>query len=338
MDDYINCIVVGDPHFQVNNINECDELIIKLNKLIEKIQPTFIVILGDLLHTHERIHVDPLNKAIKLLISLSLKIEVFLLIGNHDYCNNQQFLTKNHPFNSLKKIENIIICDRVITREYNNKKFIFCPYVPPKRFEEALNTLKEKGREWKDANCIFAHQEFYGCKYNPVSTSTEGDVWSKSNPLVISGHIHEKQRLQDNIYYPGSSMQHSFGESADKTIALITFKEDSKISIDCIDLEMKKKKIIYLNIEDIDKFVYDPEVNIKLVIKGYSEEIVIFRKTKKYNELVKKGLKISFLPKEKEAIVIEREQKKNVMVILKKLINKEDKYVHKAYEELLLHL
>ena len=53
--------------------------------------------------------------------------------------------------------------------------------------------------------------------------SVEGDKWSLKFPNVISGHIHERQIPQKNIYYPGSAMQHAFGESKKNIIAHLNF-------------------------------------------------------------------------------------------------------------------
>ncbi len=53
--------------------------------------------------------------------------------------------------------------------------------------------------------------------------SIEGDKWDHSFPLVISGHIHSEQRPQKNIFYPGSVIQHAFGESEDNGLLLLIF-------------------------------------------------------------------------------------------------------------------
>ncbi len=74
----------------------------------------------------------------------------------------------------------------------------------------------------ENVNCIFAHQEFYGCKMGAIE-SIEGDKWDHSFPLVISGHIHSEQRPQKNIFYPGSVIQHAFGESEDNGLLLLIF-------------------------------------------------------------------------------------------------------------------
>ncbi len=516
----VTCIAVGDPHFQVNNVLDAEELIVKVNKLVEQLQPTFVVILGDLLHTHEKIHITPFNLATRLITSLAHKVQVFLIIGNHDYCfakdtpilmwdgttqfsqdvqvgdelvgddgiprtvkrlirgsapmytitqkkgmdytvtghhtlslkcdlrkksrwnhklagwvvqwlrddcstgmefflteeeandyldnipdiytievtvedylklpqfvrdhlfgyrtgwsgivrdtseitvtkhgvddyygweldgnhrfllgdltvthncNNQQFLTDRHAFNSFKKIENVTVCDRVILRTINGIKFVFCPYTPPERFEEALGTLEDKGRRWDNADCIFAHQEFYGCRFNPVMTSTEGDIWPEEYPLVVSGHIHNEQRLQTNIYYTGSSMQHAFGETANKTIALLTFTRGQKFRLQKIDLEMRKKKIVYLDVEKAALFTPEENVYVKLVLQGRPEQFKVFRRGQTYRDLQKMNIAISFSPKGDTVDATRTVQKRSVLDILEEMIKKDDKYVHRAFDEL----
>jgi predicted phosphodiesterase len=504
------CLAIGDPHFQVNNVVNTEELIKKVSTLVKKVKPTFVVILGDLLHTHEKIHVTPFNLATRFITELARRVPVFLIIGNHDYClaedtpvlmwdgstkmsqdvkvgdqligddskprtvknlvrgqapmykisqkmgmnytvtgnhtlvlkcgyeksciwdatsrwivkwfdsveskcqteffknrqeadeflqtipdpdtieltvneylrlepdvrrhlygyncrdsvqtqisvteagvqrfygwelaenhrfllgdytvthncNNQQFLTDRHAFNSFKSIKNVIVCDRVVRQVINDKPFIFCPYVPPERFEEALDTV-EGG--WDDARCIFAHQEFYGCRFNPIMTSTEGDIWPEEYPFVISGHIHDSQQLQENIYYTGSSMQHAFGESANKTVALLTFKGSKGHKLQKIDLEMRKKKIVYLGIKEVKGFKIDPDTDVKLVLKGTPEEFKVFRRSTRYKELQSGGVKVSFFPTVKIDDAKGPIQKKSVLDILEEMIKKENKYTREAF-------
>lgn len=248
-------------------------------------------------------------------------------------CNNQQFLTSNHGFNSFKGIHNVTICDRVIAETINGHKFIFCPYVPPGRFTEALDTLFETYQRWDDATCIFAHQEFYGCKFNPIMKSTDGDHWDLDNPLVVSGHIHNKQWLQPNIYYTGSSMQHAFGETANKTIAMLEWKPKFKFVE--IDLELRKKVIVYLDIEKVQSFVpKGGRTQTKLVLRGNPAQIKVFKKSaccKKLQQLCK----ISFTCTDQQNIQESAQpDKRHVLDVLSELIKTDDKNVHEAFDEL----
>lgn len=289
-------LLIGDPHFQISNIPEVDMFIDRIVILAKEKQPDLIVILGDLLHTHERLHTTALNKAYEFINKMRNISKTYVLVGNHDMISNQQFLSDNHWMNGLKEWENVVIVDQVVSKIINNEKFIFTPYVFPGRFVEALNTLEE---DWKDASCIFAHQEFSGCKMGAI-ISVEGDKWPLTNPHVVSGHIHSRQIPQSNIYYTGAAMQHAFGESEKNIIAYLTFK-DAEYEKEEINLCLPRKRIIYMDVEDIDDYeVPETEDKIKITISGIYDQFKAFKKTKKYKNILEKGVKIVFKPKKLE--------------------------------------
>jgi DNA repair exonuclease SbcCD nuclease subunit len=325
-------LFIGDPHIQVSNIPEVDLFMEKIINLATDKNPDIIIIAGDLLHTHERLHTIALNKAYELVNNMRLISKTYVLVGNHDYIQNQQFLTENHWMNVLKEWNNTIIVDKVIKENIKGEEFVFVPYVPPGRFEDALNTLNE---EWKDVSCIFAHQEFFGCKMGAI-VSVEGDKWSLDYPSVISGHIHSKQSPQKNIYYSGSAMQHAFGESEKNIIAFLTFKNKIYENEE-IDLKLPRKKIIYMGIENIDDFkIPDTEDKLKVTLKGNYEDFKSVKKTKKYKELLEKNIKVVFKPDKKESVINETNianKDDSFNNILNNIINKEkDSYLLQVYE------
>jgi len=291
-------LAIGDSHFKCDNLHEMKVFVEKLEKVAKEIKPDLIVYLGDLLNDHERLHILPLNFAIAFIEKLSKIQTTLCLQGNHDGLNNSQYLSPNHWMTCLKYIPNVIVVDTV--KEYidkkTNTKLILLPYVPVGRFMEALST---SGYDWKKADCIFAHQEFKGCKMGAI-VSEHGDIWDLEYPNVVSGHIHSKQSPQKNIYYTGSSVQVAFGESENNTLALLTFSKGKKdYSLEEIDLDLPRKKIVYTDIENIDD-VKIPEKNkdhIKISISGGYDEFKAFKKTKKYKELTKSGTKVVFKPK-----------------------------------------
>jgi DNA repair exonuclease SbcCD nuclease subunit len=286
-------LFIGDPHFQVGNMVEVDLFMDRIFKLAKEIIPDLIVIAGDILHTHERLHTLVLNKAYEFVTAMREIAQTYILVGNHDMCNNQQFLTNNHWMNGMKEWNNVVIVDTVIIKTFMDKKIVFVPYVPSGRFKEALNTVSG----WEDADCIFAHQEFYGCKMGAI-VSIEGDKWSLDDPQVVSGHIHSKQTPQPNIYYSGSAMQHAFGESEKNIIALLTFSPDKiKYDLNEVDLALPRKKIVYMGVDGVDKYeVKTTQDQIKLTVNGNYDEFKALKKTKKYKEIINKGIKVVFKP------------------------------------------
>lgn len=334
----MSVIVIGDIHIKHDNIVDIEKFTIKVELLCKEKKPDFIVLLGDILDTHEKILSQCLNKACILINKLRKITKVFIIVGNHDMYNNQQFLTDNHCFNIFKYWDNVIVVDKVIEFEINDMKFIFCPYVSNKRFIEALNTIKDN---WKRCKTIFCHQEFKGCKMGHI-ISVEGDEWSLDYPYIISGHIHSNQRPQDNIYYPGSSTQVAYGESSKNIIGYVTFEKDKdKYMLEEIDLQLPKKRIIYKNVEELDTYILSKSIDdIKLSVTGTVENFKCFKKSRKYREILENGIKVVFKPKK----MIRREEKNGEEIIdemyfskvLLELISKDsDKKLLELYDEIM---
>jgi DNA repair exonuclease SbcCD nuclease subunit len=329
-------IVIGDPHIKLSNFQEFDNFVEKLIKLIERKKPDIIVVLGDVLDNHERIHALELNKAHEFIKKLMEFTKTYVLVGNHDLVSNQEFLTTNHWMNSMKEWgENLVIVDKVVYARESERDLMFCPYVPPGTFEKALNTCEY---EWTDMDLIFAHQEFKGCKMGAI-ISEEGDEWDEKSPFVISGHIHSNQKIGENVYYPGSAMQNAFGESEKNIIACVELGEDG-YELDEVDLELPRKKIVYMDIENIEEYEKgESSDKVKISLSGNYEEFKSLKKTSKYKELVKSGVKIVFKNKKidvkRQVEKIENEEG-NFSKILHGLVDKvDDKYVKELYFELI---
>lgn len=334
-------IAIGDPHIHTDNIIIFNMFMEKLFSLIKNETPDVIVILGDVLHTHERLHTIAFNKACEFIRGI-LKVKnestkIYVLVGNHDMISEREFLNTNHWMNCMKKWDdNLYIVDKVINHNIQGVNCVFCPYVSAGRFKEALSTLEN---EISFFDIVFAHQEFKGCKMGAI-ISENGDIWPENYPQVISGHIHSKQTPQSNIYYPGSALQHAFGENEDNIIALINISKEEDIIYkkEEIDLGLPRKKIIYTNVENIDNDIDNlNKTNIdklKVSISGSYEEFKAFKKTSKYKNLIKKGFKIIFKPNN-ILDVKEEEKHRNVdfETILKHLITQQkNSHLTEAYE------
>jgi len=293
-----------------------------------------LVVLGDILDTFEKINTFELNKAIELIDKIRNLSKVYVIIGNHDMVNCLQYLTENHWANSLKLWDNVIIVDKTI--EEND--FVFVPYVPNGRFIDALNEITY---DWKNAKCIFAHQEFYGAQMGSI-ISEDGDRWMTNYPNVISGHLHMNQRPQKNIYYPGSSMQVAYGETDDNIVAIIRFTDENEYDIEEIPLKMSRKKIIYTTIDNVEIPEEDINNKLKMSISGDYEEFKTFKKSKKYKQLISNGVNVVFKPTRKEVKLknekiqesIEKNNGSNdfKQILKESLSTINNKYINETYE------
>lgn len=277
-------LAIGDPHFQTKNMDKLDAFIAKIRALIQQVKPSGVVVMGDLLHDHEKVHTLVMNKAHEFIQEIASLAPVFLLVGNHDYINNSQFLTSNHWMNSMKLWSGVVVVDTGHVYQTQYGKIIFAPYVPNGRFCEALDYIDP---DWRDARLIFAHQELSGGAMGMIVSQCE--EWPLENPLVVSGHIHDKQRPQQNLFYLGSSMQHAFGESLDKTVSIVTVDEDA-VHLDKVNLGMSRKRIVQIHAKDfanvnLDLLKTDPAEEIRLNVIGSAEELATIKKLKKFHQV-----------------------------------------------------
>ena len=296
---YPKVIVIGDPHFKVNNVKETDEMVSAILEVCNDHKPDFIVVLGDVLDRHETIHVSPLVRATDFLRKLKEISHTYVLIGNHDLKNNRQFLSNEHPFSPLLEWSNLTVVDTTTSNIIKGKKFVFVPYVPPGRFVEALDKIEN----WKEAQCIFAHQEFKGAKMGAI-VSEEGDEWPLEYPQVVSGHIHDYQELQQNVLYTGTPIQHTYGDRHDKTISLFTFCEQTQHKR--IPLKVQKKLIVKLSCQEVSDYKPQTNYDLKIIITGTSAEIRAIMKHPNVESWKKLGHKIAYkdVPVERESIQV----------------------------------
>lgn len=281
-----NILFIGDVHVKFSNQKDLDKL---EAKMLQMRDISLIVVAGDILDTHERINTQLMNRAYTLIKNLRTVAPVYVLVGNHDYINNQQFLTENHWMNGMKEWDRVHIIDYPMHLEgVSGQAFAFVPYVPPGRFVEALDKLDG----WKDSVCVFAHQEIKNCKMGFIR-SIDGDVWEAGWPMLVSGHIHERQNVGDNVLYPRSVLNHAFGAD-NQGISKLTFT-GGIMSEERIDIGLVKKSIIY---EDVTKVEDIPKEKLviqnKLCLSGEPKDIKAYKKTKEYTDLKKKGIKITF--------------------------------------------
>ena len=119
-----------------------------------------------------------------------------------------------------------------------------------------------------------------------------GDKWPLENNLLVSGHVHDYDRLQPNMIYTGTPVQHSFGDSSEKTVSFFTFTDEW--TEERIDLGMMKKVTVYLTPEQVVNYQVPKDKIVKLVVKGEESEIKTVAKLDKIQQLKKEGVKVVF--------------------------------------------
>lgn len=283
-------LCIGDPHIKIDNIDQIDRLeahiIALMNGELAREEVT-IVVLGDVLHHHERLHTLALNRALRFIQNLSEYSPVFVLVGNHDYIQNDQFLSENHWMNSIKSWPRVTVVDKFT---FDSSNCVFLPYVPPGRFFEALDT----GAEWRGAKLIFAHQEFCGAQMRG-HVSTCGDEWNKDLPRVISGHIHTRQILDSGVLYVGSPVPGN-AQSGDFSLTLAD-SESAPHTWRQFPLLFPRAKSVTMQIDGItaEWIASIQEQTYRVVVQGESlEQFKIFQQSALCARLVEQGNRVVF--------------------------------------------
>jgi UDP-2,3-diacylglucosamine pyrophosphatase LpxH len=290
-------LFIGDPHIKTDNGEEVDLLIKEIQRVssVEKNEKKYdyIIVGGDVMHYHERLFTLALNKALHFIDILRKIAPTYILVGNHDAINNSIFLTEQHWMNALKSWDNVVIVDNVMTI---SDTVGLCPYVPPKRLIEAFSTKMTK-EEWMKMKVWFVHQEINGCRMGAI-LSENSDEWLEEYPILISGHIHDHQQPQENVYYPGTPLQHSFGDSDVRVLTKIEIEND--VNITYLPIDVPVKKILKTVLSSIDKVVNvirkeresNRHISFKIKIEATTSEFSAFKQTKMYRELLDEDVKI----------------------------------------------
>lgn len=273
-------LCIGDPHIEEKRLSRCTEMIEAAISVAKKESPNYIVIMGDTLDRFKTINQYALKLACDFFYSLSEIAPLFVLIGNHDRPSHADFMTPDNPFYAMKHSPNITIITTttVIWVPQLESNFVFVPYVATGRFEEALSNV-----DLSSTRCVFAHQELYKCNYNGI-TSTKGDKWPSSNPLLISGHIHKYQRIGNNIIYVGTPIQITSDEENGKTVSLFTFTAsdhvERRISLGC-----KEFKRLVMTGEQFRTWNPTNKYYWHITIKDNRGEMTLVQTSAKYQQL-----------------------------------------------------
>lgn len=313
-------LTIGDPHIKSSNINTIRKLKEKLIDLIKDQRPDGVVILGDLHDSHSRVDVYTWIEENNFIRDIAAAAEssggwLKYVVGNHDIPSNNIFLEKIHPFVTLS---DTVIVDYPQAVKTPAGTFAFVPYVPNGRFKEALGLLPEKG----PYRAIFCHQEFKNADLGSSIISKNGDEWPADGDMIISGHIHKKQRINEIIHYVGSPYHVNFGEHESKSVSLFEFScENNFYEEGIFDLELPRKITHSTDVAGLSGLkVYDNDEN-RLIITDTSINIANFKSTEEYQDLKKKA-KVIFKPSDK--VFIKRNvEKKTFLDIMRDLVEKE---------------
>lgn len=262
----MSVLLIGDPHFKEHNQADTDVAVNAIIAQVSEKEYAAIIVLGDVLHDHNKCYSTAHKRACKFLITLASKSKTYVLMGNHDRPDNKDFLSDNHFFTGLSMVPHLHIIDKVQVVNIVDKEIVLVPYVPPGKFVKALLSYNSNPNWWINVAFLCAHQEFDKCimrEHNDERIySKEGDRWLITDPPVFSGHIHMAQQY-DNICYVGSMTQNSYDESQYKRVVEVQLAD---LTITSITLPVRAKILVELTEQNFTQYVSDLQHEITIRI------------------------------------------------------------------------
>ncbi len=308
----LRILAVGDPHFKENNAATTTVMTQGIVELVAAHTPDLIVVLGDILHDHEHGIASVFQRACQFLSRLCALKPVVLLIGNHDLANNQVDLSQPvtcqcgstacicaaeaHFFGALKRWANLTVVDRPQLLTIKGRTLGLTPYLPPGRLHEYVQAHPT----WQELDLVFAHQTIAGCKHGAIYPD-DGDEWLTNWPVLISGHIHEAQRVGTNVYYCGTPVQHTFGDDRNKAVSLLELGPERPSNFDQLTHTrhrlpgLTSKVTLQWTSVDLERGLYPtlaPDTQYRLIIKGPEAGIKAIRNYPVVKQWRDQGVKV----------------------------------------------
>jgi DNA repair exonuclease SbcCD nuclease subunit len=314
-------LFIGDPHLKINRFDLALRFLSWLNKLIEEQKPDLVVNLGDTFDTNCVVRSEVMTEFMNHVNhTLALDIPYVYLLGNHDL-----YKIGDYKYHALKhlvgKIPNLHIVDAIqdlfgmtfVPYQHDNSQF-------------PSTTLP----------IVVAHQTFTGADYGAIREAAGVDPGRLLDcEIVISGHIHTRQRLvgEDggcDVLYVGSPFSQSASDVDQvKGITLFDTATYTETFIQCPLPAWRKLSAVVsqcMTIEMIHgmllKLIMGSEDHWVLELEGPKAEIVGYLCSNEYLSAIRGvdvKVKTKFVDKEKKKLSIEA---KSMEYILSEYITK----------------
>ncbi len=250
-----NYLFVGDLHAQVNNIDDTASLLNFIREVFVLNNCQKLAFLGDLFHTHAVVRQEVAYQLREFFKSFLYEVvngdksRVIVISGNHDGIS-PTITQKNALDLVVSEFATVISGDNYLAL---SDGFVFMPFVhDQQKFIETAKNAYNTAIKFNSNPVLVCHQTFDGAAYETGLLCPDG-VDSDSLPysVIISGHIHKMQVVNDKVIYIGTPRPVSFSEANDeKNIYLVNRAEDNKIKLTPISTKNVAKHYYVIDITE----------------------------------------------------------------------------------------
>lgn len=283
-------LIIGDLHFKIARQTLNLSILNWIAEVVIFHQPDLVVYLGDASDNHAILRSEILSEFQNHLKSVSEKAEIIYIIGNHD-----MFKPRDATYNAFQtfNIPNLTVVDKPQILH----GMTFVPF-QIENFPEITTEI------------CFAHQTFTGADYGELRVDDAVDPSTVNAEIVISGHIHKRQFIEQ-IIYPGSPVAYDAND-IDQSKGLMLFDSDT-YKYEFIDSPFPNWYRFTYNTNDMktDDILeqFSKELNLKdnyiLELEGYKADVNYLIESKKFQSCkAKHKIRVitSYLDKKKETV------------------------------------
>lgn len=274
-------LTIGDPHIQESNLQDTKNLSnFLVTKLVNK-GISYVVIMGDMFHTHAVIRQNVIHAANEFVQDVSKIGEVYYITGNHDNAdprggelNAADLTLKGAVIANHEGHVNIPGTDYYLLGFRKNEDFVK---------EVALIASKNPKA------IIMGHQTLQGATYES-GMEAHGGIELSELPEVrqIHGHVHKRQSLKNGmIQYPGTPRSLSFSDK-NETKGVSIF-DAAGVEMEFISTNEATKCYYEVDLDESQTTgIFTPNKlwkagdNVKLNISGTKDSIDKFKEVNKF--------------------------------------------------------
>jgi len=216
-DNYTQFASVGEDGINTR-LQDCLNVLESLEDVAEKYNTEYLFFLGDLFNPRVSIPTDVYYLTFRVIEKLSKKMEVILLVGNHEQFSKVGDIHSIYPFKSI-----CTVIDQPTVTVSDGCEIVWLPFSVDNK--QNLKVIDDNRRA-PNSNLLLGHIGLTGAVVGPKERRMKTDLDPRQlKPekfkWCILGHYHKFQTIEKTIVYVGSMLQHDFGERNEEKWALV---------------------------------------------------------------------------------------------------------------------
>ena len=258
----MRALLVGDVHATPEEIGDCRKLVDYVISTAVEQKIKHIIFMGDLCNTHAVLRVEVLAFWREAFQDMrNKKLEVTLLVGNHDYAG------EGLKIHSLMAFEDLVsVIDEPMCIAANAMAI---PYMADR--EQMVSTLSDP--KWADIEYLLCHQTFEGAEYDNGMYAPDGlDQDLLPQKFIISGHIHKPAQFGKVTYIGAPRWRTLSDANIERSIVLFDFDTGERKDFSTGNVCRQIRYVEDTPTSPAPKTL-DPNIEWRIDIKGPAEYI-----------------------------------------------------------------